>query len=114
MRRSLNGYYTPPGLFALKQAWDGYKFYQHQIKAWGQQLQESLEKLNNFHQDEKTRKEISSVKGRKPIGHNKPNVDYLGGHLLKIFAGSDAAQLPGITDYTWLQLYAEVGKDLKN
>lgn len=36
----------------------------------------------------------------------------MGGHLLKIFTGKDATDLPGITDYTWLQLYAETGNDL--
>ncbi len=114
VRKSLNGYYTRSGLFALKQAYDGYQFYQKQIKACDQRLQESMEELNNFHQDEKSKKMISSIKGRKPIRHNKPDVNYLGGHLLKIFSGTDATQLPGITDYTWLQLYTEVGKDLTN
>ena len=112
VRRSLNGHYTKAGLFALKQAYDGYQFYQQQIKACDQQLQEAMEGLNNFHQDERSRGEISSAKGRKPIRHNKPNVDHLGGHLLKLFTGRDATRLPGITDYTWLQLYAETGRDL--
>lgn len=101
-------------MFALQQAYDGYQFYQQQIKACDQQLQASTEKLNNFHQDEKSKKMISSAKGRKPIRHNKTYIDHLGGHLMKIFSRTDATQLPGITDYTWLQLYAEVGKDLKN
>ena len=95
-----------------RKAYDGYQFYQQQIQACDQQLQEVMERLNDFHQDKKSREEISSVKGRKPIRHNKPNVDHLGGHLLKIFTGTDATQLPGITDYTWLQLYSEIGKDL--
>ena len=49
---------------------------------------------------------------RKLIRHNKPNINGLGDHLLKIFGGRDATQLPGFTDYNWLQLYAEVGSDL--
>jgi len=114
VRKSLNGHYTQAGLFALRQAYDGYQFYQQQIKACDRQIQESMEKANKFHQDEQANKDISSVKGRKPIRHNKPDVEHLGGHLLKIFAGIDATQLPGITDYTWLQLYAEIGKDLAN
>lgn len=114
VRKSLKGFYTPAGLFALKQAYEGYQFYQQQIKACDQRLQQAMEKLNNFHQDDKANESITSAKGRKPIRHNKPNVDHLGGHLLKIFSGTDATQLPGITDYTWLQLYAEVGKDLSN
>lgn len=112
--KSLKGHYTQAGLFALQQAYDGYQFYQQQIKACDEQLQGVMEGFNGFHQDKKSKKEISSVKGRKPIRHNKPDIDYLGGHLLKIFSGKDATQLPGITDYTWLQLYAEVGKDLSN
>ncbi|PIW03595.1 MAG: IS110 family transposase, partial [Cytophagales bacterium CG17_big_fil_post_rev_8_21_14_2_50_40_13] len=114
VRKSLNGYYTPTGLFGLKQAYDAYQFYQQQIKACDQQLQQAMERLNSFHQDKQSEKEITSAKGRKPIRHNKPDVDHLGGHLLKIFSGTDATQLPGITDYSWLQLYAEVGKDLIN
>jgi len=114
VRKSLNGYYSQAGLFALRQAYDGYQFYQQQIKACDQQLQQAMERLNRFHEDQQSQEEITSKKGRKPIRHNKPDVDYLGGHLLKIFSGTDATKLPGITDYTWLQLYAEVGKDLKN
>lgn len=112
--QSLHGYYTSSGLFALKQAYDGYQFYQQQIKACDQQLQQAMEKINDFHDDEHTQKAITSTKNRKTIRHNKPNVKYLGGHLLKIFSGVDATSLPGITDYTWLQLYSEVGKDLNN
>lgn len=114
VRKSLKAHYTKAGLFALKQAYDGYQFYQQQIQACDRQLQGAMEQLNDFHQDEKSREEISSVKGRKTIRHNKPNIDHLGGHLLKIFTGTDATQLPGVTDYTWLQLYAEIGKDLAN
>jgi len=40
-------------------------------------------------------------------------VSYLGGHLVRIFGGRDATVLPGITDYTWMQLYSETGTDLE-
>lgn len=112
--KALDGHYTESGLFALRQAYQGYEFYRQQIKACDDQLQKSMEGLNGFHQDEETKKTITSTKGRKPIRHNKPDIDHLGGHLLKIFEGTDATQLPGITDYTWLQLYSEVGNNLKN
>jgi transposase len=49
---------------------------------------------------------------RKPIRHNKQDINGLGDHLLKIFNGRDATKLPGFTDYNWLQLYAKVGSDL--
>lgn len=110
--KALNGHYTEAGLFSLKQAYEGYKFYREQIKACDDRIQKSMERLNNFHEDEESAEEIKSAKKRKPIRHNKPSIDHLGGHLLKIFSGSDATQLPGITDYTWLKLYTEIGTDL--
>ena len=36
----------------------------------------------------------------------------LGNHLLKVFGGRDATRLSGFTDYSWLQLYSELGEDL--
>src|SRR5690606_41712091 len=72
-----------------------------------------MEGYGRYHQDKDTKGQTCPIKGRKPIRHNKPQIDNLGGHLVKIFAGKDATNLPGITDYTWLQLYAETGSDLK-
>ncbi len=110
--KSLEGHYTEAGLFALQQAYQAYLFYQQQIAECDKKIQQAMERANDYHQDPISRKDIESIKSRKPIRHNKPQVDFLGGHLLKIFTGKDATDLPGITDYTWLQLYAETGKDL--
>ena len=110
--KALEGHYTEAGIFALNQAYQAYVFYQQQIADCDRQLQATMEKVNDFHKDEDVKKEIESATGRKPIRHNRPEVKNLGGHLLKIFTGCDATVLPGITDYTWLQLYAEVGGDL--
>ncbi|MDD7884710.1 IS110 family transposase [Flavivirga sp. 57AJ16] len=111
--KALNGHYTEAGLFALKQACQGYTFYQQQIAQCDQKLQEAMEQINDYHNDANAQKKIQTSKARKPIRHNKPRIDHLGGHLLQIFTGRDATDLPGITDYTWLQLYAETGKDLQ-
>ncbi len=110
--KALNGSYTEAGLFALGQAYQGYHFYQEMIVECDQKIQQSMERINDFHNDDNTKSKIKSLKGRKIIRHNKPKVDHLGGHLLELFSGVDATDLPGITDYTWLQLYAEVGNDL--
>lgn len=110
--KALEGHYSKAGIFSLRQAYQSYVFYQGQIAECDKQLQATMEKANDFHKDEEAKQEIESVKGRKPIRHNRPDVKNLGGHLLKIFTGQDATALPGITDYTWLQLYAEVGNDL--
>lgn len=110
--KALEGHYTEAGLFGLQQGYQGYLFYQQQIAQCDKKMQQAMEDLNKYHQDDTTQTEIKSTKDRKPIRHNKPQIDYLGGHLLKIFTGKDATDLPGITDYTWLQLYAETGSDL--
>lgn len=104
--KSLNGRYTQSGLFALKQAYDSYCFYQQQIKQCDQMLQEVLKKMS----DHKPEQNINGR--RKPIRHNKPDIDNLGSIMMKIFDGRDATSLSGITDYTWMQLLSETGTDL--
>lgn len=106
--KALEGHYTPQGLFALDQAYKAYLFYQGQIQACDQQIQQVLEKINK----DKDLPPGTTTANRKPIRHNKPQIDGLGDHLLKIFTGKDATCLPGITDYNWLQLYSEIGADL--
>jgi len=106
--KALQGHYTAQGLFALGQAYKGYEFYQDQILECDSQIDGVLQRINSD-------KQLPPGTGggkRKPIRHNKPNIDGLGDHLLKIFDGKDATRLPGITDYNWLQLYTEVGSDL--
>ncbi len=103
--KALEGHYTQAGLFALKQAYHGYHFYQKQIQECDLQIQQVLNNINPAGGH-------NVVEPRKAIRHNRPNVDNLGGHLLNIFGGKDACLMPGITDYTWLQIYSEVGNDL--
>lgn len=104
--KALNGRYTKHGLFALQQAFDSYFFYQHQIEQCDQNLCEVLKKIGKGKPDK------NPEGHRKPIRHNKPEIDKLGPYLLKIFDGKDATTLSGITDYTWLQLLSETGTDL--
>jgi hypothetical protein len=105
---ALEGYYKEEGLFALKQAYEGYQFYQSQIAACDEKLALTLEKLNK----DKSLPPGTRVDKRKPIRHHKPAINNLGEHLLKAFSGRDAIKLPGFTDYNWLQLYTELGQDL--
>lgn len=39
-------------------------------------------------------------------------MENLASNLLNIFDGKDATLIPGITDYTWMQLVGEAGRDL--
>jgi transposase len=104
--KALNGRYTKSGLFALRQAYESYYFYQNQIEQCDQMLNDVLQKISRGKPDQNT-----DVR-RKPIRHNKPDIDNLGSMMLKIFNGRDATTLSGITDYSWLQLLSEAGSDL--
>ena len=103
--KALEGYYTEAGLFSLRQAYHAYLFYKKQITECDVQIEQVLQRINKGQQ-------LNESSKRKPIRHNRPDVENLGGHLLKIFGSKDPCMLPGITDYTWLQLYTEVGDDL--
>lgn len=104
--KSLNGRYTKSGLFALLQAFNSYQFYQNQIKQCDDMLEEVIKRMSKGKPDQ------TSNARRKPIRHNKPEIEDLGTEMLKIFDGRDATSLSGITDYTWMQLLSETGTDL--
>jgi transposase len=106
--KALEGHYTPQGIFALNQGYQGYIFYQGQMLDCDKQIEDVLEKINK----DKDLPDGTALEKRKLIRHNKPQINGLGNHLLKIFDGRDATRLPGITDYNWLQLYTEMGSDL--
>ena len=105
--KSLKGHYHPSGLFGLEQAVKCYDFYKQQIAQCDEKLDEVLKRMKGKDQNIKIKNT-----SRKPIRHHKPNVKNMGQHLLRIFDGKDATVLPGITDYSWMQLLAEVGTDL--
>ena len=105
--KSLNGRYTKSGLFALKQAYDAYFFYQNQIAQCDKEIDNIVNKMGGSGNGQKL------DKPRKPIRHNKPNVEKLGNNLINIFENKDATVISGITDYTWMQLLSETGSDLK-
>jgi transposase len=104
--KSLNGKYTQAGLFALQQAFDSYNFYQNQIHQCDQMLDKVIKRMGDGGTDQK--QQIP----RKPIRHNKPDINNLGISLIKIFGGKDPTVLSGITDYTWMQLLSETGTEL--
>jgi hypothetical protein len=104
--KALEGKYTQAGLFALKQAHDGYMFYLQQIAECNKQIDTVINRIGQSGngQDLKTQ--------RKAIRHHKPAVEKLGANLLNMFEGKDATVISGITDYTWMQLLAETGPNL--
>ena len=103
---ALEGFYTQRGLFALRQAYDAYMFYQKQIAECDAVLNEMFTKINRDNGERETGP-------RKAIRHHKPDIEDLGKHMLDLFGGRDATILPGITDYSWMQIYCETGTDLE-
>jgi transposase len=103
---ALEGFYTDRGLFALRQAYQAYMFYQKQIAECDTALNQVLNRINKDKGDRQ-------VGHRKAIRHHKPEIDDLGKHMLDLFDGRDATLLPGITDYNWLQIYSETGTDME-
>jgi transposase len=104
--KSLEGRYTEAGLFALKQAYDAYYFYLHQIQECDAKISMVISRIgqNGIGRDNDNK--------RKKVRHHKPEVENLGANLLNIFDGKDATLISGITDYSWMQLLSEVGPDL--
>jgi transposase len=103
--KALEGFYTVQGLFALKQAYNAYLFYQQQITECDNEIAKMLIQLTPADFSSKPLK-------RKRIRHHSPNIKNFGNHMLHLFDGKDATKLSGITDYSWFQLYTEVGADL--
>ena len=110
--KALNGHYTEQGLFALGQAYKAFFFYKDQIRECDKAVERCMERMNTLSDHHPENKQGVGKAKRKPIRHNKPEINNLSDHLLKIFTGKDATVLPGITDYTWLQLYGETGNNL--
>ncbi len=106
--KSLQGHYNESGLFALEQAVNCYDFYQQLIVDCDKKIEQVLRKMSSGKPLPPNRQTK-----RKPIRHHKPNIKKMDNHLLKIFDGKDATKLPGITDYNWMQLLAEIGVDMK-
>lgn len=106
LSKALEGRYTEIGIFTLRQAKQGYDFYKEQIESCDTEIEKLLIKINNG------KAEPKQIKARKYLRGNAPDINELGKHLLKIFDGKEATDIPGISDYTWLQLYGELGNDL--
>lgn len=104
--KSLEGFYTESGIFALQQACDAYEFYQEKIAECDQKIEALIKKLGGDKKDEDLQQK------RKAIRHNKPNIKNLGSNLLSIFSDKDATKIEGITDYSWMRLLSELGYDL--
>ena len=105
---ALEGNYKEEYIFELQQAYEGYMFYQEQVKKCDQEAEKILKKYQN-----KNNKGYRDNNPVKPIRHNKPMIENLHEVLLDI-NGANPTILPGITDYSFMRLTAELGDDIKN
>ena len=108
VKESLRGTWQEEHVFALRQAVETWKHYQGQIAACDREIEKVLRDLSG--PDSKEGPQPGAAQ-RRP-GINAPDIDQLHELLVRWCGGKDLTALPAHTDYSWLQLLAEVGTDL--
>ena len=105
---SLVGTWKAEHLFALRQALAGWEFYRAQIAECDQAIEEVLKEMT---------KDVPPPPASLPTwgrrnGANAPEIAGLHELLWKLCGSKDPTSIPGITDYTLLQLVSETGTQL--
>lgn len=104
--KSLNGNYRQEHLFALKQCYQTYAYYQEMIDDCDKQIEIIL------NESTKNKDDFQSEIKIKKIRAHKPKIQDIHPTLLKMTDGKDPVGIAGITDYSFLQLVSEIGSDL--
>lgn len=110
MLAALQGRWKPSQVFALRQAYENWGHYQKQIAACDQQIAAVLERLAA--QRPILSPPPSEDGPRKRLHKNAPAVKNLGSLMLALTGGQDLTRIPCLTDYSVMQLLAEVGTDM--
>ena len=110
VKESLRGTWAEEHLFALQQAVENWQHFQRQIAACDRQIEAVLHQIHGPECP-------APAAGTKPTaakrpGVNAPQIPGLHGLLVRLCGGKDLTVLPAHTDYSLLQLVAEVGTDL--
>lgn len=103
--RSLKGNYKEEYIFALLQAYQCWQFYQKQIQECDKKISILLDRLNEG-------KASHPVDHGKIIKHDKTAIDGLDEKLVNFADGKNAIRIPGLSEYTFLQLLSEIGTDM--
>jgi transposase len=111
MLRALRGNWEGEHLFALRHALEGWEFYQRQITECDEHIAAVLKDLATSMPPGGSGPEEPRKGSPKRIHHNAPRIEDLNSLLLRI-TGHDLTKLPGLTDYSVLQLIGEVGTDM--
>lgn len=104
--KALEGEYREEHLFALRQAYNTWNYYQGLIFECDKEVSKVLDELT------KEKPDVDQNPKRKPIRYNKPMIANLSQSLLKLTEGKDPIGIAGITDYSFLQIVSEVGVDM--
>ncbi len=107
LRAALEGTWKAEHLFALRQAYELWQTYQKKIAECDRAIEEVLKQMVGPEDPNKP-----APPATKRGGVNSPQIAGLHGMLLRLCAGKDPTQLPGVADYVLLQLLSEVGTDL--
>src|SRR6266850_8617387 len=107
LRAALEGTWKDEHLFALRQAYELWQFYQKKIAECDQAIEAVLKAMTGP-EDPNNPAPPATKRG----GVNAPQITGLHGLLLRLCGGKDPTQLPGVADYVLLQLLGEVGTDL--
>ena len=114
--KALRGNWRSEHLFALHQALEGWEFYQRQMEACDREIALVLQEMAALApppaHGEPTSSGDAAGTSSKRIHHNAPRIDDLKKLLVRITGGHDLGALPALTDYTVLQLIAEIGTDM--
>lgn len=105
--RSLQGFYKPEHVFALRQAVECWEFYHQQIAACDHAIERILEEMTA-----ELPPAPPPTHPPKPIRHHRPDIDNLDEKIVRLSHGRDATQLPGLTALTVMQTISEVGTDM--
>lgn len=108
MREALEGTWKAEHLFALRQAYELWQFYQQKVLECDRAIEAVLRELTGPEDPQHP-----APPATKRGGINTPQITGLHGLLWRLCGGKDPTTLPGVADYVLLQLLSEVGTDLK-
>lgn len=105
---SLEGIWNEEYLFMLKQAYDGYHFYQRQIKECEVKIRDLLLEQVAQVQDG----DISGLAERKSKSYEKNKYSFDVQSILKIIVGVDLCKIDSLGEVSTLELISETGTDM--
>jgi transposase len=107
LRAALEGTWRAEHLFALRQAYELWQFYQKKIAECDQAIEKVLKEISGPEDPAQP-----APPATKRGGVNAPQIAGLHSMLWRLCGHKDLTVLPGVSDYVLLQLLAEIGTDL--